>query len=344
MRTPIRVSLVAGAALASLALAQGIPAPLSWAPVTPLAQPRDHHVTFHTTGTGGNFLWVAGGNDYRRAFRDVVYARVSDDGALGEWTAADSLPVERAGPAVAVTGQYVFISGGQNARQNVTDVYVSTIAADGRLGPWRTTLSLPAPRFHHSMVAAGRFVYVIGGLEATTSVNVVWRGAIGPDGGITRWDTLPALPTARSHHGIAVHTGAIYLVGGLDGNPAGANTPLRSVLRARIQPDGGLGHWEELTATPNAYATHAATVHGGFIWTFGGVEDNARFVDVVLRAPVAADGTLGAWEPVTPGLPNARSHVHQVPVINGRAYSVSGSNARRLTPDVYVGTFGGSSR
>jgi len=78
-------------------------------------------------------------------------------------------------------------------------------------------------------------------------------------------------------------------------------------------------------------------VHDGHLYTFGGVEDNARFVDIVWRAPLAADGSLGAWQRVEPGLPNVRSHVHQLPVIGGRVYSAGGSNARRVTADVFVG-------
>lgn len=89
----------------------------------------------------------------------------------------------------------------------------------------------------------------------------------------------------------------------------------------------------------HAYATHATAVHGGALWLFGGVEDNARFVDVVLRAPFAADGKLGTWKQLAVGLPAARSHVHQVPVFQNRVYSAAGSNRRVVTPDVQVGTF-----
>ena len=90
---------------------------------------------------------------------------------------------------------------------------------------------------------------------------------------------------------------------------------------------------------PNAYGTHATAVHDDAVWLFGGVEDNARFVDVVLRAPFTPDGKLGAWHKLTVGLPAARSHVHQVPVFRGRAYSAAGSNRRVVTPDIQIGTF-----
>ena len=90
---------------------------------------------------------------------------------------------------------------------------------------------------------------------------------------------------------------------------------------------------------PHAYATHATAVHDGALWLFGGVEDNARFVDVVLRSPFLPGNVLGAWSQVMPGLPAARSHVHQAPEYKGHVYSVAGSNRRVVTGDVQIGTF-----
>jgi hypothetical protein len=129
------------------------------------------------------------------------------------------------------------------------------------------------------------------------------------------------------------------MVGGLDGNPAGKNTPLADVTRASVNPDGSLGAWEEISRMDHAYGTHASSVYGNAVWLFGGVEDNARFVDVVLRAPFTADGKLGPWKQLAKGLPAPRSHVHQVPVHGGRTYSAAGSNRRVVTPDVHIGTF-----
>ncbi len=77
----------------------------------------------------------------------------------------------------------------------------------------------------------------------------------------------------------------------------------------------------------------------GAVWLFGGVEDNARFVDAVLRAPVSPDGKVGPWKKLASGLPAARSHVHQAPVHGNRVYSTAGSNRRVVTPDVQIGTF-----
>jgi hypothetical protein len=143
------------------------------------------------------------------------------------------------------------------------------------------------------------------------------------------------MPRPRSHHAAVVHDGALWLVAGLDGNPAGQNTPLSDVIRSPFEKDGALGAWTTAGTLPHAYGTHAAIEAGNALWLLGGVEDNARFVDVVLRAPFEGD-KVGAWEVKEP-LPNARSHVHQVPQFGSVVYSVGGSNRRVVTTETWIG-------
>lgn len=313
---------------------------VAWSAGTPLPSGRDHHGTFITSRGVNAWLWVAGGNDYKSTMADVWRARIAGDGSIGAWEAGPRLPGQRAGMGVATNENFVILSGGKDsAQRTITDIFAAPIRSDGTLGDWKSAGNLPGPRFHHATLIDGRFIYVVGGLERSVSVPTVLRGTIASDGSVTRWDSLPPLPHARSHQSMFVHARHLYLVGGLDGNPAGANTPLADVIRAPINPDGSLGAWEEISRMPNAYGTHATAVHGGALWLFGGVEDNARFVNVVLRAPFNPDGTLGPWRKLSVGLPAARSHVHQVPVYGGKAYSAAGSNRRVVTPAIQIGSF-----
>ena len=313
---------------------------ISWKASSALPSGRDHHGTFVTSRGNVAYLWVVGGNDYKRTMSDVLRATISATGDVGNWTAGDPLPGPRAGMGVATTDRFVVLTGGKDsAQRTTTDVFVARIANDASLGPWASAGTLPGPRFHHATVLNGKYLYVIGGLEASVSVPPVLKATLGETGMIERWDSLPPLPRPRSHQSIFINDGAIYLVGGLDGNPAGANTPLADVIRAKILHDGALGEWEEVSTMPHAYATHATAVHDGAVWLFGGVEDNVRFVNIVLRSELTSAGRLGSWSEVAPGLPAARSHVHQAPVYRGRVYSTAGSNRRVVTGDVQVGSF-----
>lgn len=302
---------------------------LTWHEGATLPVGRDHHITFVTASGSATRLWVAGGTDYRRVLRDVWSSELAADGAVREWREMGALPTARAGLSVASDGRNVVISGGQDSSmRKMPDVWVAAVMPDGTLGPWREAPPLLGPRFHHAMTYANGWIYVTGGLEGATSVASVMRARLDRDGRLGGWEALPNLPRPRSHHAMVVGDGALYVIGGLDGNPAGANTPLDDVLAAEIRPDGTLGSWREVSRLPHAYATHASVVAANAIWLFGGVEDNARVVDVVLRAPLGATGAVGEWSVVSPGLPAARSHVHQLPVVGARVYSVGGSNRR----------------
>ncbi len=313
---------------------------VAWAAGIPLPSGRDHHGTFVTSRGDNAWLWVVGGNDYRNTMADAWRARIAADGTIGQWEPGPKLPGQRAGMGVAVNESFVILSGGKDsAQRTITDIFTARILADGTLGEWRPSGNLPGPRFHHATLVDDRYLYVVGGLERAVSVPTVLRGRISDDGSISHWDSLGSLPHPRSHQAMFVHGRYFYMVGGLDGNPAGQNTPLADVVRAPIHADGTLGAWEEISRMPHAYGTHASGVYGNAVWLFGGVEDNARFVDVVLRAPLTDDGRLGEWKQLATGLPAARSHVHQVPVYRGKAYSAAGSNRRVVTPDIQIGTF-----
>ena len=311
------------------------PPTLEWRAGPSLPAPRDHHVTLLTNGR----IFLAGGNTYASLLSDVWRARLLADGGLADWEPVAPLPGPRGGHSVAVTDRAVVLTGGQLPdRTNTAGTLVAAIAPEGRLGPWTPGPPLPAGRFHHSSVAHNGWIYVTGGLEPRTSVANVHGARLDAQGAPVQWVDLTALPTPRSHHASFVHEGALYVVAGLNGNPAGEHQQLRDILRAPILPDGTLGPWAEAGRLDSAYGTHAAFVRDGWVYLVGGVENNARFVGTVLRAPIRAGGSLGFFEQST-ALPVGRGHVHQTPLWKDWVYSVGGSASRRLVTAVHIGTF-----
>lgn len=314
------------------------PPALQWTSTTSLPQGVDHHATFVTTGTGGSILHVLGGNNYQQQFGNHWYAAIAADGSVGAWREATAFSKPILGHTVLVIGSTAVAIAGQNAgRRNTAETWTARVGADGMLGEWTAGPPLPASRFHHAAVASGNFIYVLGGLEITSSTKTVFRNRVSAGGTLGPWETLDSMPRSRSHEAAFAANGQIYLVGGLDGNPAGPNAPLWDVISAPIESDGRLGAWQVSGALDSAYGTHGAFVHGGFVYVAGGVENNARFVGTVQRARLNSDGSLGAFEPAAP-LPQARGHVHHLPVVNGRVYSVGGSRSRQVIADVFVGS------
>ena len=313
---------------------------LTWSEGRPLPRGVDHHGTVIVSDAWGSALHVIGGNDYQQQYATHWVAEIGRDGSLGAWREGAPLPVAAAGMAIVAGDAAVYVLGGQHpGRQNTADVLIAMRSPSRDthdLLDWQPGPPLPAPRFHAAGVGAGPFIYVLGGLETTTSTNTVFRARVNADGTLGPW-TTDTLPRPRSHTAAFAHDGAIYMVGGLDGNPAGQLVPLWDVVRAEVHHDGSLGPWRTVGALDSAYATHAVFVVGDELYVAGGVENNRRFSDAVQRAHLGSGGMLGPWERLAP-LPKARGHVHQLPVLNGRVYSVGGSQGRTVIPDVFIGT------
>ena len=345
MTNPIRIALAITLVLAADAQAQTV----TWTDGPALAIARDHHAVFTVDAPDRTFLYVAGGTDYRDMFADVARAEIRADGTLGEWEAATPLPAPRAGLSVVAWGGVVVASGGQiqtpeRRLPRIDEVYVAQLDENGRIGEWSAAAPLPAPRFHHPMVAHERWVYVVGGQGAREAEAGVFAARIEDDGSIRTWVETTALPRARSHHAALVHAGHVYVFGGLDGAPGLPQAGFFDVIRAPIGDDGMLGEWETVAFMPHSLATHSATVHGGAVWLLGGVEDMQRFVATVWRAPFDDEGGLGEWAAIEPGLPAARGHVHVTPAVRGHIYSVGGRittpvGRPGVTGDVRIGAF-----
>lgn len=316
-----------------------------WTTGPALAQKRDHHITFVVETDAGPVLYAAGGVVDNAALQDSIeMAPIAADGSLSAWTTGGTLPQVAAGAGVAVIDETVIVTGGfrMNGGSAIlsrsTDV--GTVMPDGTIGDWQAGPDLSRTRFHHTMVADGSRLYVLGGLtgDNTDNTNVVETATVGADGTVSAWTTVTPLPTKRSHHGAAVYEGAIYVTGGLEGDPAGSNVTFDEVLRAPILSEGALGDWAVVGQLPTTLTTHASFVHAGSLYVVGGIEDDTQNTAAVRRAPIGADGSVGAWESL-PDLPKARAHAHQAPFFQGYAYAVGGAFNHASIADVYLGRF-----
>jgi len=121
--------------------------------------------------------WVLGGENPsacpHTAQATVYRAQV---GTSLVWQPAGVLPEPLLDLGVVFTRDTMILTGGAHrsydARATVcpwkdatirSAVYLASLDAQGRLGPWRAGPELPAPRADHSVVLYGDYVYVLGG-------------------------------------------------------------------------------------------------------------------------------------------------------------------------------------
>ena len=329
---PSNLALVLALCLATLALsARPADAQGEWSAGPRHPVPRDHHATFVLDrGEAPPRLCVAGGNTYSSIVADVWCAFVGRDGALADWQPEPAMPYGVAGSGLVVTDDLVVLVSGRDADfENTARVLVGHPDPANQLDLWLEAAPFPAPVFHLTAERVGDWIYAVGGTTGTDAVDAVWRARLGP-GGPQAWEPARDLPDPRSHHASFVHDGSIYVTGGMSGSPTGDVLDRRDVIRAEVLPDGSLSPWTVVSETDSTRLAHAAFAHDGHAYLVGGIERATSPSDAVLRAPLLPGGGLGPWTPTVP-LPLARGHVHHVPVLNGRAYSVGGRVGRRVS-------------
>ncbi len=261
----------------------------------------------HASAIWNGHLYVAGGHSSCTAvsykdcgFTDnVYYAPISKtDGSIGKFIQTTTLPDYLRGHSLLAYNGYLYIIGGivqptfpeppypdpANFETILNEkVYYAKVNADGSLGKWEKTASLPPPEERDPPIAddkAGLFalsatvhtiskdgkdkgyIYVTGGWSAELKKNVktVLVGPItdvdepdAPTGSIKKWihNDLSDLPD--DYDGLSKHTSVtasvngnnyIYVIGGNSGN-YGSQIFHNEILYAKVAEDGILTETEK---------------------------------------------------------------------------------------------------
>jgi hypothetical protein len=195
------------------------------------------------------YLYFAGGAGADNAARaDVYRARIQEDGALGAWETAPSLPVARSHFALVNFGPYVYAIGGETATVTPTlntvtntetaDVHLSRInLRTGELNPWSAVSQQAKARSKHSAIFAGGALLASSGVysgQAGSSENAY--AVINSDGTLGSWNGATGAETIAAEIGISLYnlgavtfidaTGAshVLVLGGADRAVAGRPT------------------------------------------------------------------------------------------------------------------------
>lgn len=285
--------------LLALALTTLLAVPVAAAEVsifelTPLGEGRSSHRAVVAAG----HLFVAGGRTEATrtcggwttcAVASVVSAPLRVDGSLGPWRSAGSLPDARAAMGLVAWNDWVYLVGGHRfdgMAEGRAEVWRARAQADGTLAGWEGQPSLPTHVFNGAVVVAGDVIYLTGGSTGWSARRDVFWTRIQADGRLGAWQTGPALPEQRESHAALVAGGHLYLFGG-DGHDAGGGVRT-GILRAALQPGGGLGPWTSAGTWPEARGHMAWAQVGGTLAMAAG-HDQAAFRADAWVAKVVGD-------------------------------------------------------
>jgi len=143
---------------------------------------------------------------------------------------------------------------------------------------------------------------------------------------IPSWKSAPPMSRKRTGHSTLVINNHLYVVGGTN-----KDSYFKINEYAQIAPDGSLSNWTDSEHHLNVgRAFHGVTKVGRYIYAVGGSRTNVEgLLDIVERAEINSDGSIGKWTLEKHKLNIARRCVH-VTSINGYLYAVGGFGGKLL--------------
>lgn len=305
----------------------------------PLPEP----VAAAAAAVSGSFAYVIGGSlngNGTEGTTTVRYSAIDAQGGLGDWKTTTPYPLKVMQEGVVGHNGFVYVLGGVIPTIDLdrvrSAVYFAKTNADGSLGDWKKGPDLPEFVGAAGYVVLNNFLYVIGGYSVagkdTTSTGNVYFAAIKPNGALGPWRTTTPLTGGRFFFTAAAGQSTIYAMGGtyqtgghkgpfVDGT---VECETSRVLIGHVQPDGTISSWSKGTPfSDNSLAAGSVVVDKTLFLVQGRGDRQAHGSDELMSAPIADDGSIGAWHVV------------------GHLAEVSGSRAVAFGPKGIYG-FGGT--
>lgn len=190
---------------------------------------------------------------------------------------------------------------------------------------WKETSPMNIARAGSAIVVHDNFIYMIAGVDGRNFLRSTEYAPIMENGQVGEWKPGPLLVVDRGFTEAVVHDGFIYVVGG--GNGPNGKHLLRSVERAKINPDGSLGQWRlETNQTILPRRCTKLALIDGYLYSFGGF--GGTLLDSVEYAKINSDGSIGTWKMASDSMTLPR-YVNSVKSVNGVAYVIGGHDQQK---------------
>ncbi len=259
----------------------------------------------------------------------------NDSGAPASYTTAAhtyGTSGNRLGLGSAVVNGYIYVAGGCTSTTDCTtatgDVSYAALDADGNIGAWSSTASLPAVRTWGKLQAAGGSLYYIGGQDGSGAAQSTVYYATPSSGSISAWGTTTnSLPAARTKFGAAVWNNRLYVVGGLDNTASATSTVYVS---PQLNSGGNITSAWITTSTPFNIARSGLTAiaYANNLYVIGGYNGTNYLSDgqyaQIITSGTNAGNITGSWS-YTTSLPNSISGADGF-AANGYIYIVGGTS------------------
>ena len=229
--------------------------PYSTNPYSPPATGSANIINPAITASGNYLINLGGANQDTDANVASAFIASATATGLGPLIPQPLLPQTNWTGCTAATSDTLILAGGLvNATDTSPTSAVFTASwnpVTGALGSWSAQQALPQGVQYAGIASYGETVYVLGGQNASGSLNSVYWATVS-NGQITAWNTAAPLPQQLNSVAAVAVNGFVFVIGGE--NSGGQST---AVWYAAIDADGSLGRWIPGPAVP------AAVINGG---------------------------------------------------------------------------------
>jgi len=307
-----------------------------WIKVGDLPEPLSNSQAIITK----NKVYLLGGHTGYSLVNTVYTANIDNDGNIGEWTKANSLPGPLYNPQAVVANNRVYLLNGHIRCAGGDVVFTAHIDKDGNIGGWSKSDTLPEPLFQSQAFVIRDRIYLLGGYRVDNFSNKVYTALVNKDGTLGRWEESNPLPGPLSNSQLVVTKNRVYLMGGNTDCINVAST----VYTADIESDGSIGKWTISDPLPKALSSFQTVVTSNKVYLLGGYEYNGKkdvggILDTVYMADVNEDGSLGKWITGSP-LPEPL-FASQAVITKNYIYLLGGYGLEEYSTSIYRANFSG---
>lgn len=281
---------------------------------------------------GQGHLYVVGGVDASGNYvREVEYAKILDNGEIGEWNVTSPLSQGRFYLAAVSANGFLYALGGGAGPLGGDNIPVNTverakIKANGSLGPWQPAQPLLTPRRGLKAITLNNRIYATGGYNGTFLKNTE-HAVVSADGELLKWN-MDAQESSidRYIHSSAVFGNFLYVLGGHV--EKSDHVSYGDVEVSEVMDNGFLSPWfiaKSRLQMPRFIASAFAL--NNKLYILGG-HNGAKRLHTVEMAPIHRNGHIGQFEFVAPL--NVGRSAAAVAVYANRIYVLGGMSDNQV--------------
>ncbi|MBI5526165.1 MAG: hypothetical protein HY897_07505 [Deltaproteobacteria bacterium] len=242
------------------------------------------------------YLYAIGGYDGTKTLNDVLVAKINSDGTVGSWASTTPSPISNWWAAGGIYNGHVIVGGGWDGTNRISDVFAAPINANGTVGEWKGTASLPTAQNFHAGAYSNGFVYAIGGctnVACSAMTDEVKFAPVNADGTVGTWNAGAALPTAKWSFAASAYNRYVYVIGGC--TKSNCSNVLKEVHYAPVQGNGAITSWTPAPDFPKPIHAHNMMAYNDYLYVIGGISTSGPYLDDVYYSRINQDGSLGQW-------------------------------------------------